>query len=384
MASLPNWVSNPSETHGPLMSAGAWSMLGVSAAFLFVRLYIRQSQGKLWLDDLALGISWVLLLVQAIINQLTINLGFGKHALDVDFSNLERIAYYGATSLSVSIIAITLSKISFGITLLRLTITWPRYYVWFAMATLAIFAVPVAVIPWVQCKPLAKTFADILPGKCIDKHPSVVYGRFQAVWSAIMDISLALLPWHVLWKLQMQLAEKIGVCVAMSLGILAGATAIVRARYVELLTKQDLSYDAYNTVLWSFAETAMTIVATSIPVLRVFLKQAVTSVIESYNNSSGRSGNSRINPENTASTFADVSKRRMSKRRTDTNLTGFTNISKESLVETDRSTSKGYLELDDLTASESIRRVPTATPESMNPTEQHVSQWPLGRETGAV
>lgn len=34
-------------------------MLGVSAAFLFVRLYIRQSQGKLWLDDLALSISWV-------------------------------------------------------------------------------------------------------------------------------------------------------------------------------------------------------------------------------------------------------------------------------------------------------------------------------------
>lgn len=34
-------------------------MLGVSAVFLFVRLYIRQSQGKLWLDDLALGISWV-------------------------------------------------------------------------------------------------------------------------------------------------------------------------------------------------------------------------------------------------------------------------------------------------------------------------------------
>ena len=59
MSSLPNWVSNPSESHGPLMSIGAWSMLGVSTVFLFVRLYIRQSQGKLWLDDLALGISWV-------------------------------------------------------------------------------------------------------------------------------------------------------------------------------------------------------------------------------------------------------------------------------------------------------------------------------------
>jgi hypothetical protein len=35
-----------------------------------------------------------------------------------------------------------------------------------------------------------------------------------------MDISLALLPWRVLWKLQMRLAEKIGVGIAMSLGVL--------------------------------------------------------------------------------------------------------------------------------------------------------------------
>jgi hypothetical protein len=35
-----------------------------------------------------------------------------------------------------------------------------------------------------------------------------------------MDISLALLPWKILWGLQMRFAEKIGVCVAMSLGVL--------------------------------------------------------------------------------------------------------------------------------------------------------------------
>ena len=35
-----------------------------------------------------------------------------------------------------------------------------------------------------------------------------------------MDFSLALLPWKILWKLQMRTTEKIGVCFAMSLGIL--------------------------------------------------------------------------------------------------------------------------------------------------------------------
>jgi len=35
-----------------------------------------------------------------------------------------------------------------------------------------------------------------------------------------MDLALALLPWTLVWKLQMKPAEKIGVAVAMSMGIL--------------------------------------------------------------------------------------------------------------------------------------------------------------------
>lgn len=40
------------------------------------------------------------------------------------------------------------------------------------------------------------------------------------VWSALIDFSLALLPWKILWVLQMRTAEKVGVMVAMSLGLL--------------------------------------------------------------------------------------------------------------------------------------------------------------------
>lgn len=93
---------------------------------------------------------------------------------------MERITYYGATGLSVNIFATTLSKVAFGVTLLRLTTDWYRKVVWFAIATLMIFAIPAAVLPWVQCKPLAKAFLDILPGTCIDKRPTVKFGRFQA------------------------------------------------------------------------------------------------------------------------------------------------------------------------------------------------------------
>jgi hypothetical protein len=87
---------------------------------------------------------------------------------------------YGAAELTIYTVAIALSKISFGLTLLRLTDGWIKLVVYFAISTLAIFAVPATIIPWVQCRPLAKTFVDFIPGECIDKRPSVVYGQFQA------------------------------------------------------------------------------------------------------------------------------------------------------------------------------------------------------------
>lgn len=35
-----------------------------------------------------------------------------------------------------------------------------------------------------------------------------------------MDFFLALLPWKVIWKLQMKRKEKVGVALAMSMGVL--------------------------------------------------------------------------------------------------------------------------------------------------------------------
>lgn len=98
----------------------------------------------------------------------------------VNPANLDKITYLGAAGLTLSIFAINLSKISFAVTLLHLTEGWLKRYCWFAIVTLSVFAVPIAVLPWVQCRPLVKTFVDIYPGECIDKSHSIRYGEFQA------------------------------------------------------------------------------------------------------------------------------------------------------------------------------------------------------------
>ena len=55
-----------------------------------------------------------------------------------------------------------------------------------------------------------------------------------------MDLTLAMLPWKVIWKLQMRRAEKIGIAVAMSMGVLyfsshIGITSRTDADYFPLV-----------------------------------------------------------------------------------------------------------------------------------------------------
>lgn len=59
MNQLDSWVSNPDETHGPMLTIVVWTLTGVAGGFLILRLSIRQQQGKLWLDDLVISTSWV-------------------------------------------------------------------------------------------------------------------------------------------------------------------------------------------------------------------------------------------------------------------------------------------------------------------------------------
>lgn len=43
---------------------------------------------------------------------------------------------------------------------------------------------------------------------------------FGAAYSGVIDIVLAFLSWSIVWRLQMKRKEKIGVAVAMSMGVL--------------------------------------------------------------------------------------------------------------------------------------------------------------------
>ncbi|KAH7035774.1 uncharacterized protein B0I36DRAFT_96709 [Microdochium trichocladiopsis] len=298
-----NWVSNPDEDRGPMVAAVLWCLTAVTGFILGLRIYVRVSLRRVQLDDVILLFAWCTLLVVSILNQLLVNLGFGMHSLDVPFGNLNQIATLGASGLTVSTIGINAAKISFAVTLLHLTKNlwkWTNWLIWVVIISLVLLAVPVAVLPWVQCRPLVKTFVDFWPGECIDKAHSVRYGTIQGVYSAITDFTLALLPWKILWALQMRPIEKVGVGIAMSLGMAAGAMAILRSMALYKLSSIDVSYDGVVSTMWATIELSVTIVAACIPVLRAFVKEQVSTIRTGLSKNSrlkstarGTAGNSR-------------------------------------------------------------------------------------------
>jgi hypothetical protein len=225
--------------NGPVLSGVTWWLLVFCGVFLGLRIYAKLSRKQgLWWDDHLLITSWVsretpkhlhliltnvpqvLLLGEAVLTQVGQTLGFGKHLKDIPPENLPVIAVGISAASSISCFASTFSKMSFGVTLLRLTKGRLRWFVWFCIVTLFLVMIPSALGTWIQCRPMAKVWNNALEGTCLDAYALINYGIFNAAWCAAADFALALLPWKLIWGLQLQTREKLGVGIAMSMGVL--------------------------------------------------------------------------------------------------------------------------------------------------------------------
>ena len=206
---------------GPTVNIWGWTLAAIAGVFLALRCYCKVLMHRaLWIDDWFLVASWLAILGSQTIVTFNTTIGMGKHSWLVPKGNLPTIARNQDIIVSLSILALIWSKVSFSVSLLRLTSGYTRAFVWFAIVTTHIFLGVNVVLFWVQCTPIAKTWQPELAGTCWSMQIIVWYSIFSGAWSAVMDFSLALLPWKILRHLPMEKREKIGVAVAMSLGIL--------------------------------------------------------------------------------------------------------------------------------------------------------------------
>ncbi|TLD33715.1 hypothetical protein PspLS_00016 [Pyricularia sp. CBS 133598] len=267
---------NFGENLGPKADAVSWTLVAFTTIFLLLRLYCKWlKSNRLWWDDWLLILSYMLFVTAGVIFSVNVKHGMGVHVCELAVTRPQELSTIALLSLvtgAISIMATIWSKTSFALTLLRITEDkWLKITLWTIVAVLNVSMSISAILTIVQCNPVQKSWDIFVDGYCWREAFSS-YSVASAIYSGLTDVALALLPWTVILNLQMKLTEKIGVAVAMSAGVIAGAASFVKASHIPELSRGDFSYDGYPLVVWSAAEVALTIMAACIPVLRVLIR----------------------------------------------------------------------------------------------------------------
>lgn len=143
---------------------------------------------------------------------------------------------------SLAIMACTLGKTSFAVTLLRIVVQpWAKWILWFIIITMNIVNVLAAIFVFVQCKDPRNLWDKNIHSEC---WPVDVFTNFSlfvgcklallyspmsfsfsmlttwTAYSGLQDFVLALLPWKIVWGLQMSMKERIAIGFCMSMGVL--------------------------------------------------------------------------------------------------------------------------------------------------------------------
>ncbi|OTA93997.1 hypothetical protein M434DRAFT_30330 [Hypoxylon sp. CO27-5] len=293
---LINDTHTPSAGHW--VNAVIWVLIALATTFLGLRVFCKYRRGRgLWWDDWILIASWLILLVSGIISSISVAVVFFEHDQDDQMGGHD-VGLLTTITGTLFFIAAIWSKTSFALTLFR--IAGPRLKIVLRIMMVSMNGITCVsvVLRWLQCHPIRLVWDSDAQGTCWNRNLILGVTIFAASYSAFADFVLAALPWPIIIKLQMRTSEKIGISVAMSMGVCAGITSIIKCTKFSvlktdkfageqnhmhlssiggncLILKFILSLDdVFELSIWSIAEIATTMMAASIPVLRALVREA--------------------------------------------------------------------------------------------------------------
>ncbi|KAJ6080800.1 hypothetical protein N7499_005674 [Penicillium canescens] len=254
---------------GPMTNAVLWVHVVIFAVFVGLRLYTRKcilnavgADDYLGILSLILQIAYTALVTEAS------RYGLGQKLADVGDPAIYFTAVkYELFSQVAGIMVIGLGKAAVGMFLLR--IVRNHIQIWFIRVCLAITAfitVFASITVIVQCTPVERSWNPTVKGTCWLDFSKV--GYTVGSWFVAADFSFAILPWFVVWDLNMKQKEKITVALGLSLGVFAGVCGIVRTVALSGLNASEYIYDTVPMLIWSATESTVTIMCSTIPVLR--------------------------------------------------------------------------------------------------------------------
>ncbi|KAJ4256257.1 hypothetical protein NW762_009337 [Fusarium torreyae] len=115
---------------------------------------------------------------------------------------------------------------------------------------------------------------------CLEKGFRDDFKEGGNVYNIIMDFVFACFPWLITRTLEMKRAEKVGLCLTMSLGMIVAIVSAIRVGWKDQGNDRDPYYIWRNGMsqIWYSSEVAGTIMVQCIPILRPILRNIHTSL----------------------------------------------------------------------------------------------------------
>ncbi|KAJ5459557.1 uncharacterized protein N7458_001109 [Penicillium daleae] len=254
---------------GPMTNAVLWVLVVILATFVALRLYTRkQILNSIGADDYLTVLALVVHILYTIFVTIATTYGLGRLFADVnDLASYITATKYEVFSQVAGLMAIGIGKLAVGTFLLRIVRNkFQILFIWACMAITTIITLFASITVVVQCIPVERTWNPYAKGTCWLNFSNV--GYTVGSWFVAADFCFAILPWFVIWDLNMKNKEKITVACGLSLGIFAGICGIVRTVALSGLDASEYIYDTVPMLIWSATESCVTIMCSSIPVLR--------------------------------------------------------------------------------------------------------------------
>ncbi|KAK1757010.1 hypothetical protein QBC47DRAFT_459679 [Echria macrotheca] len=117
---------------------------------------------------------------------------------------------------------------------------------------------------------------DCTSGPCRSYGVLRVWAGVASGWSAAVDFCFAILPWFLIWKLNLGVGEKVALCGGTGLGVFSGVAASIKMGLVFKVEEYSVFTEEWiQYIIWTAAETATIITISSIP----FYRRAISSFI---------------------------------------------------------------------------------------------------------
>ncbi|KAK7931148.1 hypothetical protein PG985_001860 [Apiospora marii] len=237
-----------------------------------LRLYARHAIDALGIDDALMVIATCLFVVNSVFSCLACFAGLGSR----DEKILTNPWNGPAATMITYAWSLPFIKCSICFSLFRIT-NERRHTIplWGVMLLSTVSAMLGFIAVVVTCQPIAKNWDPALTnvGSCMDYSIIQNTSFFISASSIITDWTCAVLPYFILWKMNIKRKVKVSVALVLALGAVASLSTIVRLPYLSAYTTSvDHYYKCAHIVIWSEVECGVGIIAGSLPSLRGFFK----------------------------------------------------------------------------------------------------------------